>query len=134
MPHYMDLSFDHHDNPVLAAISDAAIPTIAMILQTFDDSHPVVEHFNMFFKPIVVKGGKKKLNPSYDADQWMRSFGLLPTPELNAVLEPALETLMQHTKLAGLLDGKRRKWAIGVGLALKLNSWWFSNNSMSHWI
>jgi hypothetical protein len=114
----MDPSFGHHDNPVLGAIFDAAISTIATILQTFDDSHPVVEHFNVFFKPIVVKGGKKKLNPSRDADQWMRSFGLVPTPELDAVLEPALENLMRHTKLAGLPDDERSKRALGVGSAL----------------
>ncbi|KAJ7321627.1 hypothetical protein DFH08DRAFT_1033568 [Mycena albidolilacea] len=94
------------------------IPTIAKILENFDDSHPVVENFNAYFKPIAVKGGKKKLNPSRDADGWMRSFGLVPNPELEAVLEPALEKLVNHAKLVRLRDAERSERALGVGSAL----------------
>ncbi|KAF7339229.1 hypothetical protein MVEN_02000400 [Mycena venus] len=118
MPRYMDPSFKHHENPVLAAIFDAAIPAIAEILEKFDDTHPMVEHFSAYFKPVVVKGGKKRLNPSRDADQWMRSCGLVPTPELDVLLEPALGKLMEHVKLAGLRDAERSKRALGVGSVL----------------
>jgi hypothetical protein len=45
-------------------------------------------------------------------------FGLVPNPELEAVLEPALEKLMKHVKLARLRDAERSKRALGVGSAL----------------
>ncbi|KAJ7806726.1 hypothetical protein B0H14DRAFT_3483910 [Mycena olivaceomarginata] len=48
----------------------------------------------------------------------MRSFGLVPTPELEVLQEPELKKLMRHVKLAGLHDAEKSKRALGVGSTL----------------
>ncbi|KAJ7479047.1 hypothetical protein FB451DRAFT_1172168 [Mycena latifolia] len=99
MPRYMDPSFEH-ENSTLATIFDEAVPTVAKILAKFGNSHPVVEHFNVYFK------GNKTIDRSQQASVWMRSFGLVPTPELKLFSS------------AGCTKPERSERVPGVGSAL----------------
>ncbi|KAJ7097064.1 hypothetical protein B0H15DRAFT_824681 [Mycena belliarum] len=107
----LDPAFNH-TNPTLEAIFDAAVPPVAEILEKFDESHPVVANFNAYFQK------SKAIERSRNAGIWMCSFGLVPTPELEAVLEPALGKLLEHNSLADLLDPERNIRVLGVGSAL----------------
>ncbi|KAJ7937873.1 hypothetical protein B0H13DRAFT_2302347 [Mycena leptocephala] len=78
-------------------------------------STPVTWDFNKYFAPIE---GKKKKTPNENTDDWMRSCGLVVTPELEVVLEPALEKLMKHEDLAHLRDADRNTHVLAVGSAL----------------
>ncbi|KAF7377270.1 hypothetical protein MSAN_00147300 [Mycena sanguinolenta] len=80
LPFYMKPDDPEHNNPELTTIFNAAIPQVARILQEFDNAHPVVASYNDFFKK------KKLIDRHREAGDWMRSLGLIPTPELEAVL------------------------------------------------
>ncbi|KAJ7885633.1 hypothetical protein B0H13DRAFT_1889491 [Mycena leptocephala] len=99
-------------NPTLTAIFDAAFPQVALILAVWDEKHPAIESFNQYFS------GAKSIDRHQKAGDWMRAFGLAPTPELEAVLSAPLLRLMQHTNLAALTDAERTERVMGVGSAL----------------
>ncbi|KAJ6530814.1 hypothetical protein DFH09DRAFT_1093423 [Mycena vulgaris] len=81
------------------------------ILAKFNSSHPLIAHFNTHFE------GKPSFEQSRGASEWIRTFGLVPTPELEAVLQPAAQSAgarwPHQTPRAG-----RSQHVLGVGLAL----------------
>ncbi|KAJ7200062.1 hypothetical protein C8J57DRAFT_1261575 [Mycena rebaudengoi] len=121
MPRYMDPSFKHHENPTLAIIFDTAIPAVSKILAKFDVNHPVVRNFNTYFNSTKENAkDKQKTKPSLGRDipQWMRSCGLAIMPELEAILEPALQKLLNHHDLAHLRKEERTERVLGVSSVL----------------
>ncbi|KAJ7090547.1 hypothetical protein C8R44DRAFT_891982 [Mycena epipterygia] len=82
LPFYMKPDSPAHTNPALAKIFREALPVIAKILADFDQSHPTVASFNKFF------AGKKEIEHHRSAGRWMDTLGLVPTPELEAVVPP----------------------------------------------
>ncbi|KAJ7160010.1 hypothetical protein C8R43DRAFT_1177615 [Mycena crocata] len=112
LPFYMDPDCLNHENPQLTKIFEAALPQIAKILFAWDDHHPVVAHFNKHFLE------KKKIARRREAGGWMASFGLIPTPELEAVIMDPLLSLMQAAALDKLQDDERSERVMGVGSAL----------------
>jgi hypothetical protein len=112
MPFYLLPDHPGHKNPQLAHIFDAAIPHAAEILATFDPAHPVISNFNEHFK------GSKAIERRRAAGDWMRTLNLVPTPELEAVLQPSLTILLGHQALAHLLEPECQERVLGVGSAL----------------
>ncbi|KAJ6562995.1 hypothetical protein DFH09DRAFT_1477853 [Mycena vulgaris] len=66
----LDPGFEHHQNPELAAILDAAVHPVVKILAKFHNSHPVIENFNTYFK------GKKKIDRSRHANKWLQMLAV----------------------------------------------------------
>jgi hypothetical protein len=97
MPFYLLPDHPGHKNPQLAHIFNAAIPHAAEILAIFDPAHPVISTFNQHFK------GSKAIERRRAAGDWMRTLNLVPTPELEAVLQPSLTILLRHQALTHLL-------------------------------
>lgn len=108
----MKSDYPDHKNPMLTAIFDAALPQVALILAIWDEKHPAIQSFNKYFS------GAKSIERHQKAGVWMGTFGLAPTPELEAVLSAPLLNLMQHTDLAALTDAKPTERVMGVGSAL----------------
>ncbi|KAJ7658760.1 hypothetical protein DFH06DRAFT_1407262 [Mycena polygramma] len=88
MPFYMKPDYPDHKNPQLSAIFKAAVHGVARILLVFEDTHPVVSSYNRYF------AAKKTIDRHREAGEWMRSIGLVPTPELEAVLAAPLGAAM----------------------------------------
>ncbi|KAJ7199420.1 hypothetical protein GGX14DRAFT_401367 [Mycena pura] len=118
MPRYLDPAYQYHTNPTLTAIFNAAVPQVAEILAKFDTSHPVVEDFNAYFRSPGAEGRKMRFNPARDAHAWIVSCGLRFNPELEAILQPVLATLMTHPSLAHLAREEANQRIFGVGSAL----------------
>ncbi|KAJ6473787.1 hypothetical protein C8R45DRAFT_1011858 [Mycena sanguinolenta] len=112
LPWYMKPDDPEHNNPELTAIFIAAIPQVAKILADFDEGHPVVAAYNDFFKT------KKLIDRHREAGDWMRTFNLVPTPELEAVLSDPLISLMKHTALADIQEPECHRRVMAVGSAL----------------
>ncbi|KAJ7443126.1 hypothetical protein FB451DRAFT_1568739 [Mycena latifolia] len=110
---YMDPNYPDHENPALTKIFNAALPRVAQILAEFDDTHPVIASCNKYFSSDLKT--KKKEKP--EVSNWRRILGLVPTPELEAVLLDPLELLI-HPDLAHLLEPERNKRVMGVGSVL----------------
>ncbi|KAJ7438873.1 hypothetical protein FB451DRAFT_1415997 [Mycena latifolia] len=102
LPLYMDPNYPDHENPALTKIFNAALLRVAQILADFDDTHPVIASCNKYFSRDL-KTKKKKEKP--EVSNWMRTLGLVPTPELEAVLLDPLEP-------------ERNKRVMGVGSVL----------------
>ncbi|KAJ7240009.1 hypothetical protein C8J57DRAFT_1478262 [Mycena rebaudengoi] len=112
LPHFLDPSSEDHQNPALSELFDAALPLVAEILEVFTNDHPIVAHFNKYF------AGKKMIERSRGAGNWMGSFGIVPTPELEEVLAPPLTRLLSHNGLSHLLEPERNQRVMGMGSAL----------------
>jgi hypothetical protein len=112
MPFYMNPDYPDHENPELAAIFKAALPQIAEMLAEFDVNHPVVASYTKYF------AHRKEIDRHRQAGEWMRSLALVPTPELEVVLATPLEDLLQHPRLADLLEAERMQKVMSVGSAL----------------
>ncbi|KAJ7354108.1 hypothetical protein DFH08DRAFT_804028 [Mycena albidolilacea] len=112
MPFYLFPDHPDHNNPQLAHIFDAAISPAAEILATFDPAHPVISNFNRHFR------GKRAIERRRVAGDWMRTLNLVPTPELEAVLQPSLMILLGHQVLAHLREPECQERVLGVGSAL----------------
>ncbi|KAJ6552641.1 hypothetical protein DFH09DRAFT_1319087 [Mycena vulgaris] len=118
----MDPNFQDHENSAFAALFDEAVPRVVEILAKFHESHPVMAHFNKHFK------GKQSFERSRGASEWMRTFGLVPTPELEAVLQPPL-----HSALASANSTSPKGTNVYSRLALRsFNSSQSSNSLVSH--
>ncbi|KAJ7646218.1 hypothetical protein B0H17DRAFT_1148130 [Mycena rosella] len=59
------------------------IPQVIEILHIFQHTHPIIDHFDKYFTNKPVQARRQKL----------AAFGLVSTPELNALLQPVLEVL-----------------------------------------
>ncbi|KAJ7884708.1 hypothetical protein B0H13DRAFT_2537126 [Mycena leptocephala] len=112
MPFYMNPDHPDHENPELATIFKASLPQIAEMLAEFDANHPVVASYTKYF------AHRKEIDRHRQAGEWMRSLALVPTPELEVVLATPLEDLLQHPRLADLLEAERMQKVMGVGSAL----------------
>ncbi|KAJ6552681.1 hypothetical protein DFH09DRAFT_1085851 [Mycena vulgaris] len=108
----MDPNFQDHENPALEALFDEAVPRVVEILAKFHESHPVMAHFNKHFK------GKQSFERSRGASEWMCTFGLVPTPELEAVLQPPLHSALVHAGLSKLHEPQRNQRVLEIGSAL----------------
>ncbi|KAJ7661766.1 SacI homology domain-containing protein [Mycena rosella] len=109
---YLDTEFEDHENPALAAIFIEAIPQVVEILHAFQHTHPIIDHVDKYFANKPVQARRQKLA------EWMAAFGLVSTPELDAVLQPVLEVLLVHAHLADLPESDRNERVMGVGSAL----------------
>ncbi|KAJ7240717.1 hypothetical protein C8J57DRAFT_1527386 [Mycena rebaudengoi] len=107
LPFYMIPDDPNHKNPTLTAIFDAALPLVAEILASWNNGHSVIRSFETFF----IK--KKKHAHAREADNWMHTLGLDPTPELEAVL-----TDMGHDALLGITNQECNIRVMGVGSVL----------------
>ncbi|KAJ6535381.1 hypothetical protein DFH09DRAFT_1091717 [Mycena vulgaris] len=112
LPSYMEPDNPDHENPALTEIFNAAIPQVAKILAEFDKSHPVVGDFHTYF------AGKKPIERSRGVSKWMATFGLIPTPELEAVISDPLISLLIRRDLSHLREPERNARVLGVGSAL----------------
>ncbi|KAJ7455678.1 hypothetical protein B0H11DRAFT_1926064 [Mycena galericulata] len=112
LPLYMKPDYPGHENPALAAIFKAAIPGVAKILAAFDDGHPVTASYTKYFR------GKKNVARQRNAGDWMATFALVPTAELEAVIADPLLRLLKHKSLADLPQPDRHERVMGVGSAL----------------
>ncbi|KAF8142672.1 hypothetical protein K438DRAFT_1784474 [Mycena galopus ATCC 62051] len=112
LPFYLRPDHSKHKNPELAKTFKAAITTVAEILANFDICHPVVANFKKTFK------GKKPLQRRRGLADWMGTFNLVPTPELEEVLSPPLAALLHHETLSQLSEEDRNERVFGVGSAL----------------
>ncbi|KAJ7283204.1 hypothetical protein C8J57DRAFT_1675521 [Mycena rebaudengoi] len=112
LPFYMKPDDPNHKNPTLTAIFDAALPLVAEILASWNNGHPVIRSFETFFIE------KKKHARAREADNWMRTLGLHPTPELEAVLTDPLMHLMGHDALLGITQQECNIRVMGVGSVL----------------
>ncbi|KAJ7662529.1 hypothetical protein DFH06DRAFT_1396565 [Mycena polygramma] len=112
MPFYMKPDYPDHKNPQLSAIFKAAVHGVARILLVFEDTHPVVSSYNRYF------ADKKTIDRHREAGEWMRSIGLVPSPELEAVLAAPLGALLKYPMLARLLRPEREQKVLAVGSAL----------------
>ncbi|KAJ7651901.1 hypothetical protein B0H17DRAFT_1186526 [Mycena rosella] len=109
---YLDTEFEDHENPALAAIFIEAIPQVVEILPAFQHTHPIIDHVDKYFANKPVQARRQKLA------EWMAAFGLVSTPELDAVLQSVLEVLLVHAHLADLPESDRNERVMGVGSAL----------------
>jgi hypothetical protein len=98
-----------HMNQTLSSIFDAALSLIAEILAGWSNQHPVIRSFNRYFSK------KKKHLCNREAGEWMRTLGLVPTPDLEAVLSTPLISLMVHSILSELVEEERNTRVMGVG-------------------
>ncbi|KAJ7704039.1 hypothetical protein B0H17DRAFT_1193958 [Mycena rosella] len=111
-PLYMEPDNPNHENPALTAVFNSALPRIAQILAEFNHDHPVIKDFNEYF------AGKKEIQRHRGAGQWMADVGLVPTPELEAVLMAPLSALLRHGVLSHLIEDERNQRVMGVGSVL----------------
>ncbi|KAJ7673387.1 hypothetical protein B0H17DRAFT_1140985 [Mycena rosella] len=111
-PLYMEPDNPNHENPALTAVFNSALPRIAEILDEFNHDHPVIKDFNEYF------AGKKEIQRHREASQWMADVGLVPTPELEAVLLAPLSTLLRPSVLSYLIEDERNQRVMGVGSVL----------------
>jgi hypothetical protein len=105
---------DHpdHKNPELEEIFEAAIPQVAKILVDFDPGHPVIGNFKEYIKS--VKATERRRGVS----DWMRTFGLAPTPEMEVVLSSPLTSLLDYGLLSDIPESERQERVLGVGAVL----------------
>ncbi|KAJ7198962.1 hypothetical protein GGX14DRAFT_401590 [Mycena pura] len=112
LPFYMEPDHPSHKDPELERIFHAALPHVAKILATFPDDHPVIASFNKYFS------GKKATEHHRGAGKWMRTLSLVPTPQLEAILEPSLQSLARHMHLVHVPEPELQRRLLGVGSAL----------------
>ncbi|KAF8142419.1 hypothetical protein K438DRAFT_1784824 [Mycena galopus ATCC 62051] len=112
LPFYMHPDHPRHKNPELADIFSAAIPQIAEILAAFDSNHRVVANFLNYFR------SRKEVERRKNAGNWMASLGLVPTPELEVVLDAAMAALLRHENFLSILEEECEMRVMGVGSAL----------------
>ncbi|KAJ7214912.1 hypothetical protein GGX14DRAFT_392181 [Mycena pura] len=112
LPFYMEPDHPSHKDPELERIFHAALPHVAKILATFPDDHPVIASFNKYFS------GKKATEHHRGAGEWMRTLSLVPTPQLEAILEPSLQSLARHMHLVHVPEPELQRRLLGVGSAL----------------
>ncbi|KAJ7872681.1 hypothetical protein B0H14DRAFT_2570183 [Mycena olivaceomarginata] len=90
LPFYMLPDHPDHKNPELGEIFEAAIPQVAKILVDFDPGHPVIGNFKEYIKSVEAAERRRGVS------DWMRTFGLAPTPEMEAVLSSPLTSLLDY--------------------------------------
>ncbi|KAJ7653718.1 hypothetical protein DFH06DRAFT_1133850 [Mycena polygramma] len=113
LPFYMKPDYPGHKNPVLSSIFDAALPTVAKILADWRNGNRVVEAFNDCIS------GSKGIDMHRKPVLFLEAFGLIPTPELEAVLFEPLSCLMKpHPELENLAEDECNRRVMGVGSAL----------------
>ncbi|KAJ7722221.1 hypothetical protein DFH07DRAFT_783897 [Mycena maculata] len=112
MPAYMDPDCQDHQNLALESIFEQFVPDVAQILAVFGPKHPVVCNFNGYSR------GKTALERSRKCALWLQTLDLVPTPELEEVLQRALHNLLVHTALVDLTKAERNERVMGVGAAL----------------
>ncbi|KAJ7877119.1 hypothetical protein B0H14DRAFT_2567952 [Mycena olivaceomarginata] len=112
LPFYMLPDHPDHKNPELEEIFEAAIPQVAKILVDFDPGHPVIGNFKEFIKS--VKATERRRGVS----DWMRTFGLAPTPEMEVVLSSPLTSLLDYGLLSDIPESERQERVLGVGAVL----------------
>ncbi|KAJ7369159.1 hypothetical protein DFH08DRAFT_796951 [Mycena albidolilacea] len=103
MPFYMLPDHPDHQNPLFKEIFGAAIQQVAKILMDFDLSHPVVANFAEHFKSVKAAERRRRV------PDWMRTIGLTPTPELEAVISPPLTSLLGHSLLSHIPLSERQE-------------------------
>ncbi|KAJ7859348.1 hypothetical protein B0H14DRAFT_2577260 [Mycena olivaceomarginata] len=103
MPFYMLPDHPNHQNPLFKEIFGAAIQQVAKILMDFDLSHPVVANFAEHFKSVKAAERRRRV------PDWMRTIGLTPTPELEAVISPPLTSLPGHSLLSHIPLSERQE-------------------------
>ncbi|KAJ7855500.1 hypothetical protein B0H14DRAFT_2579366 [Mycena olivaceomarginata] len=91
---YMLPDHPDHQNPLLKEIFGAAIQQVAKILMDFDLSHLVVADFAEHSKSVKAAERHRRV------PDWMRTIGLTPTLELEAVISPPLSSLPGHSLLS----------------------------------
>ncbi|KAJ6536481.1 hypothetical protein DFH09DRAFT_1091441 [Mycena vulgaris] len=115
--------FQDHESPALAALFDEALTRVVEILAKFNDSHPLIAHFNKHFE------GNPSFEQSRGASEWICTFGLVPTPELEAVLQPPLHSALVHAGLTKLHEPEGiNMYSRLAGRSLKP---WQSSNSFA---
>ncbi|KAJ7192337.1 hypothetical protein GGX14DRAFT_578203 [Mycena pura] len=112
LPFYMEPDHPSHKDPELERIFHAALPHVAKILAMFPDDHPVIASFNKYFS------GKIATEHHRGAGEWMRTLSLVPTPQLEAILEPSLQSLARHMHLVHVPEPELQRRLLGVGSAL----------------
>ncbi|KAJ7604281.1 hypothetical protein DFH06DRAFT_1151258 [Mycena polygramma] len=113
LPFYMKPDYPGHKNPVLSSIFDAALPTVAKILADWRNGNRVVEAFNDCIS------GSRGIDMHRKPTLFLEAFGLIPTPELEAVLFEPLSRLMKpHPELENLAEDECNRRVMGVGSAL----------------
>ncbi|KAF8135267.1 hypothetical protein K438DRAFT_1786981 [Mycena galopus ATCC 62051] len=112
IPFYMFPDHPDHQNPEVTSLFEAATPNVAKILATFDSAHPVIASYLKHFKKTKPHERRR------GAGDWMRTCGLVPTPEMEEVLLGPLNTLLGHVDLSHLFDPERNERVMGVGSAL----------------
>ncbi|KAJ6471617.1 hypothetical protein C8R47DRAFT_1324929 [Mycena vitilis] len=113
LPFYLKSDYPGHENPVLSSIFDAALPTVAKILADWRNGNRVVEAFNDCIS------GSRGIDMHRKPTLFLEAFGLIPTPELEAVLFDALSRLMRpHPELENLAEDECNRRVMGVGSAL----------------
>ena len=108
----MEPDHSSHKDPELERILHAALLHVARILATFPDDHPVIASFNKYFS------GKKTTEHHRGAGEWMRTLSLVPTPQLEAILESSLQSLACHMHLVHVPEPELQRRLLGVGSAL----------------
>ncbi|KAJ6473956.1 hypothetical protein DFH09DRAFT_1109732 [Mycena vulgaris] len=108
----MDPDDPSHANPAPMALFNAALPLVAKILAAFDDDHPVIKDFNQ------ILANEKAVKRRRGAGDWMATYGLVLTPELEAVLSDPLGNLLIHRDLSHLREPVRNDRVMRVGSAL----------------
>ncbi|KAJ6504349.1 hypothetical protein C8R47DRAFT_1210419 [Mycena vitilis] len=112
-PFMRDVHYPGHENPVLSSIFDAALPTVAKILADWRNRNRVVEAFNDCIS------GSRGIDMHRKPTLFLEAFGLIPTPELEAVLFDPLSRLMRpHPELENLAEDECNRRVMGVGSAL----------------
>jgi hypothetical protein len=109
---YMLPDHPDHQNPLLKEIFGAAIQQVAKILMDFDLSHLVVADFAEHFKSV------KAAERHWRVPDWMRTIGLTPTLELEAVISPPLSSLPGHSLLSHIPWSERQERVLSVGSVL----------------
>jgi hypothetical protein len=112
MPFYMLPDHPDHQNPLFKEIFGAAIQQVAKILMDFDLSHPVVANFAEHFKSVKAAERRRRV------PDWMRTIGLTPTPELEAVISPPLTSLPGHSLLSHIPLSEHQERVLSVGSVL----------------
>ncbi|KAJ6486315.1 hypothetical protein DFH09DRAFT_1291598 [Mycena vulgaris] len=102
----------NHQNPTLSSIFDAAIPRVAQVLVSWNDNHLAIRSFNEYFS------GKKSHLRNRQAADWIRTLGLVPTPELETILSAPLLSLMVYPGLSDISEHECHTRVMGVGSVL----------------
>ncbi|KAJ7340573.1 hypothetical protein DFH08DRAFT_811790 [Mycena albidolilacea] len=111
LPIYMLPNHPDHKNPELGEIFEAAIPQVAKILVDFDPGHLVIGNFKEYIKSL-------KAEQRRDVSDWMCTFGLAPTLEMEAVLSSPLTSLLDYGLLSDIPESEHQEWVLGVGAVL----------------